>query len=156
MKPLDMLDSQIIGHLQQDGRKPFTDIARALNISEGTVRNRVNRLVQANILQVVGMVDPYQLGFDAPALVGVSVSPPDIDRAAAEIAELPEVSYLIMVSGDFDLYVEVMCRDRDHLARFLNENLRQVPGVQRTETFLILKTYKLAYGAAPNHPPGQH
>ncbi|MBI3159930.1 MAG: Lrp/AsnC family transcriptional regulator [Chloroflexi bacterium] len=153
---LDPIDTAIITHLQQDGRKPFTDIAKELGVSEGTVRNRVNRLVKERILQVVGMVDPYQLGFDAPALIGVSVSPPDIDRAAAEIAELPEVSYLIMVSGDFDLYVEVMCRDRDHLATFLNERLRKVEGVQRTETFLILKTYKLAYGAAPNHPPGQH
>ncbi|TAK10919.1 MAG: Lrp/AsnC family transcriptional regulator [Anaerolineae bacterium] len=153
---LDKLDRDIIAHLQQDGRKAFTDIAKELNISEGTVRNRVGRLVDGNVLQVVGMVDPYQLGFDAPALIGVSVSPPDIERAAAEIAELAEVSYLIMVSGDFDLYVEVMCRDRDHLAKFLNERLRQVPGVQRTETFLILKTYKLAYGAAPNHPPGQY
>ncbi len=152
MNPVDKLDSQIIAHLQQDGRKPFTDIARALKISEGTVRNRVNRLVEANILQIVGMVDPYQLGLDAPALIGVSVAPPDVDRAAAEISALPEVSYLIMVSGDFDLYVEVMCRDRDHLATFLNEHLRKVGGVQRTETFLILKTYKLAYGAVPYRP----
>lgn len=151
---LDRLDREIIAHLQQDGRKPFTDIAKELKISEGTVRNRVGRLVQGNVLQVVGMADPYQLGFDAPALIGVSVSPPDIEQAAAEITALEEVSYLIMVSGDFDLFVEVMCRDRDHLATFLNERLRQVRGVQRTETFLILKTYKLAYGAAPNRAPG--
>jgi Lrp/AsnC family transcriptional regulator for asnA, asnC and gidA len=149
MEKLDQIDLDIIEQLQLDGRKAFTDIARKLDISEGTVRNRVQRLVSKDILQVIGLVDPLQLGYDAPAMIGVSVQPPDLEAAAKTICNFPEVSYLVMVSGEFDLLVEVMCQDRDHLASFLNDQLRQVTGVLRTQTFLILRTYKLSYSAKP-------
>ena len=96
------------------------------------------------------MVDPYNLGFDAPAMIGVSVDPPKLESAAEIIAALEEVSYLVMVSGEFDLIVEVMCQDRESLAQFLNQKLRQVPGITRTQTYLILRTFKMAYGANPN------
>lgn len=152
MTALDQVDQNIIQQLQKDGRMPFTDIAKSLEISEGTVRNRVARMVEDRILQVIGMVDPLQLGYDAPAMIGVSVQPPNLESAIKQIADFPEVSYLIMVSGDYDLYVEVMCRDRDHLAEFLNQKLRKIKGVVRTQTSLILKTYKLAYGADPYVP----
>ncbi len=151
---LDKIDLEILSTLQRDGRTPFTEIAKRLNISEGTVRNRVARLQEQGVIQIVGLVDPYQLGFDAPAIIGVSVEPTKLESAAAEIAALPEVSYLIMVSGDFDLIVEVMCRNREALATFLSRQLRQVPGVTRTQTYLILRTFKMAYGAQPTiHPP---
>lgn len=147
---MDQTDLEIIAHLQRDGRKPFTEIAADLRISEGTVRNRVARLTADGVIQIVGMADPYQLGFDAPAMIGVSVQPPHLESAAATIAAFPEVSYLIMVSGEFDLFVEVMCRNRKHLARFISENLHQVAGIAKTQTFIILRTYKMAYGALPN------
>lgn len=146
---MDKIDLELIAILQKDGRVPFTEIAKRLNISEGTVRNRLARLQEQEILQVVGLVDPYNLGFDAPAMIGVSVAPPKLESAAEKIAAFEEVSYLIMVSGEVDLIVEVMCRDRESLARFLNEKLRQVPGITRTQTYLILRTYKMAYGARP-------
>ena len=82
-------------------------------------------------------------------MIGVSVEPPMLEKAAAMIAEFEEVSYLIMVSGEFDLIVEVMCQDRESLAEFLNKKLRQVPGITRTQTYLILRTFKMAYGASP-------
>ncbi|MCL4871327.1 MAG: Lrp/AsnC family transcriptional regulator [Anaerolineae bacterium] len=146
---MDNLDRAILSFLQKDGRKPYTEIAQALNVTEGTVRNRVAKLVEDRVVQIVGMVDPYQLGFDAPALIGVSVQPAELDNAAATIATFPEVSYLIMVSGEYDLMVEVMCRNREHLASFIKDHLHQVPGLNRTQTFLILHTYKMAYGAQP-------
>jgi len=108
------------------------------------------RLQEQEILQVIGMVDPYNLGFDAPAMIGISVEPPKLESAAEIIASFEEVSYLVMVSGEFDLIVEVMCRNRESLAKFLNQKLRQVPGVTRTQTYLILRTFKMAYGARPN------
>ena len=144
---MDKIDLNILAFLQRDGRKPYTEIAQSLGVSEGTVRNRVTRLIDDGVVQIVGLVDPYQLGFDAPAVIGVSVQPSEIENAAAVIEAFPEVSYLIEVSGEFDLIVEVMCRHRDHLAQFLNQNLSKVPGVQRTQTFLILRTFKMAYGA---------
>lgn len=82
-------------------------------------------------------------------MIGVSVQPPLLNTVAETVATFKEVSYLIMVSGEFDLFVEVLCRDRDHLAAFLNEQLLRVPGVVRTQTFITLRTYKMAYGALP-------
>ncbi|HLC03801.1 MAG TPA: Lrp/AsnC family transcriptional regulator [Anaerolineales bacterium] len=146
---MDALDLAIVEQLQLDGRKPYTEIAQALSVSEGTVRNRVSRLVDDQILQIVGVVDPHILGKDAPALIGVTLQPGDWDPAIRKIANFEEVSYLVLVSGEFDLLVEVMCSDRDHLAEFLNAKLRRVPGVVHTKTFTILRTYKLAFGARP-------
>ena len=147
---MDELDLAIVQQLRSQGRKPYTEIAEALGVSEGTVRNRVARLCEEQVLHIVGMVDPYHMGMDAPALIGVSLRAEDLEQAVATIAGFDEVSYLVMVSGEFDLIVEALCRDRDHLADFLNEKLRRVPGVVATRTFTILRTYKMAYGARPN------
>jgi Lrp/AsnC family transcriptional regulator for asnA, asnC and gidA len=147
---MDQLDRTILAMLQRDGRKPYTEIAQATGVSEGTVRNRVARLVQEQAIQIVGLIDPQQLGFDAPALIGVSIRGADLETAARQIAAFPEVSYLVMVSGEYDLLVEVLCRDREHLAGFLNQQLRKVPGVFHSQTFLILRTFKMAYGAEPS------
>jgi Lrp/AsnC family transcriptional regulator, regulator for asnA, asnC and gidA len=158
---MDRVDSEIIACLQKDGRLPFTDIAKELGVSEGTVRNRVSKLLEDKIIYIVAMVDPSQTGFEAPAMIGVSIDPPELESVAETVAAFPEVSYLIMVSGEYDLFVEVLCKDRTHLAAFLNQKLRRVPGVTRTQTFMTLKTYKMAYGSPPmlpNHPgqaPGE-
>ena len=143
------IDRKIIEILHSNGRTPYTEIAKRLKISEGTVRKRVTRLTENQVIQIVGLIDPVQLGFNAPAMIGVSIDPPQIDAAAKEIATFSEVSYLIMVSGVFDLIVEVLCRDRADLVNFLNTKLHQVPGVNDTQTFLTLQTYKMAYGARP-------
>jgi len=146
---MDEIDRSILSFLQKDGRKRFTEIAKALGITEGTVRNRVAKLREAHVLQIIGMVDPLRMGYDAPAIIGVSIQPPYLEEVAAEIAIWPEVSYLIMVAGEYDLLVEVMCRDREHLASFLRDQLQQVTGVLRTQSFMILHTYKMAHGAQP-------
>ena len=146
---MDELDLSILASLQTDGRRPFTDIAQELGVSEGTVRNRVSKLIEKQVLHIVGLVDPTSLGFNAPAVVGVSVAEGDIEQIARTIASYSEVSYLIMVSGEFDLIVEVLCKDREHLAHFLNAQLRKVPGVERTQTFMTLRTFKMAYGSPP-------
>lgn len=150
---MDELDFTIINALKANGRRPFTDIAQEVGVSEGTVRNRVGRLVEDQILHIVGLVDPGSMGFDAPAMIGVSVSEGDIEETAHQLAAFDEVSYLIMVSGEFDLIMEVMCRDREHLADFLNHKIRKVPGVGRTQTFMTLRTFKLAYGSQPIKDP---
>jgi len=149
---MDKIDLEIIKRLQADGRIPFTDIAKELGISEGTVRNRTARLVDDNAIQIIGMIDPTKLGFDAPAIIGLSVQPPMVESVAATVASFSEVSYLIMVSGEFDLFVEVLCRNRDELATFLNEKLLRVPGISRSQSSIILRTYKMAYGARPTIP----
>lgn len=142
---MDDLDLAILALLQRNGRRPYTDIAHTLGVSEGTVRNRVYRLLDEQVIQIVGQVDPDHLGFDAPAIMGVSVKPQEVEMVAQQIAAFPEVSYLLTVSGEYDLIVEVACQDREHLGRFLNEKLRIIPGVQSIHTFLILKTIKADY-----------
>jgi Lrp/AsnC family transcriptional regulator for asnA, asnC and gidA len=144
---MDNLDVTILALLQEDGRRPFTDIAKELNVSEGTVRNRVTRLISNGTLKITGLVEPSSLGFDAPAIVGISIAEGDIEQVAMQIASYPEVNCLMMVSGEFDLIVEVICKDHDHLADFLNHKLRKIEGVERTQTFMALRTFKRSYGA---------
>lgn len=153
MRRLDSVDRDIIAHLQYDGRVPFTDIAANLGISEGSVRRRVKLLVDEGVLQIVGIVEPQYLDWQAAAMVGISVQAGQIEAAAQKIAQFPEVTYLFMASGGFDLFVEIYCRDRDHFASFLSEKLHQVPGIERTETFMILKMYKLSYRWGEAEPP---
>ena len=153
MRRLDSVDRDIIAHLQYDGRVPFTDIAANLGISEGSVRRRVKLLIDEGVLQIVGIVEPQYLDWQAAAMVGISVQAGQIEAAAQKIAQFPEVTYLFMASGGFDLFVEIYCRDRDHFASFLSEKLHQVPGIERTETFMILKMYKLSYRWGEAEPP---
>jgi Lrp/AsnC family transcriptional regulator for asnA, asnC and gidA len=144
---MDDLDRSIVTFLQKDGRTRFTEIARALNVTEGTVRNRVAKLLEQKAIQIIGVVDPHRTGYNAPAIIGISIQAPHLEEAAAEIAAMPEVSYLIMVAGEYDLMVEVFCRDRAHLASFIRDQLQQATGVLRTQTFIILHTYLAGYGA---------
>jgi len=153
MGRLDKTDRQIIAHLQYNGRMPFTDIATELGISEGSVRRRVKRLRKSGKLQIVGIAEPQYLGWNAAAMIGITVQAGQVDAVACEIARFAEVSYLFMVSGAFDLFAEVFCRDIDHFVDFLNQKLQQVPGVQRTETFTIMKMYKLSYRWGEAEPP---
>jgi Lrp/AsnC family transcriptional regulator for asnA, asnC and gidA len=153
MDHIDEIDRAIIGHLQYDGRKPFTDIAAEMGMSEGAVRRRVKRLLDCGLLQIVGVAEPQYLGWNAAGMIGITVQAGVVDAVAQQIAQFPEISYLFMVSGAFDLFAEVFCEDMGHFVRFLNEKLQKVPGVQRTETFTILKMYKLSYRWGDAEPP---
>jgi len=124
-----------------------------LSVSEGTVRNRVARMIDKGVMQIVGLIDPVRMGYDAPAMIGVNIQNADVEEVAKQIARFPEVSYLIMVSGGFDLIVEVICRDREHFTHFLNQKLRKIPGVAQTQSYFILRTIKMAYGADPYFHP---
>ncbi len=153
MGRLDETDRAIIAQLQYDGRMSFTDIAAELDVSEGTVRRRVKQLMDDGVLQIVAIVEPQFLGWNAAGMIGVTVQAGQVDAVAHQIAQFPEVSYLFMASGEFDLFVEVFCKDREHLVSFLNQKLQQIPGIQRTQTFMILKMYKLSYRWGEAEPP---
>lgn len=150
---MDDLDRLILQTLQQDGRTPFTHIARQAGVSETTVRLRYRALVEAGVIRTVGIVDPHALGFQAPAIVGVTVDPGRLDDVARWIAELPEVSYLVMTLGAFDLVMEVFCRDLSHLTNFLLYQIHQIPGVRSTQTLMIARSYKLSYRWSPMPEP---
>jgi Lrp/AsnC family transcriptional regulator for asnA, asnC and gidA len=139
------LDKRILEHLQADGRRPFTQIAAELGVSEAAVRARTNRLIERGVLQIVGVTDPLKLGYDQMAMVGVRCQGDQVLAAAEAIAALPEVIYVVVTAGAYDLLVEAVCEDNEALLRFLTEKLRKVPGVQATETFVYLRIVKQAY-----------
>ncbi|NLG66578.1 MAG: Lrp/AsnC family transcriptional regulator [Actinobacteria bacterium] len=142
---MDEVDRLILRALQEDGRTSFTDIARRAGVSETTIRAHYRNLSEQGIVRTVGVVDPHALGFSAPAILGVVVAPGEGDGVAGAIAALPEVSYVVLTLGQFDLIVEVFCRDLPHLTEFVTGTVQLLPGVVRTETLMIARSYKLAY-----------
>lgn len=141
---LDELDFQILSCLQQDGRMSFTVIAEQLNVSIGTIRTRFNKMIEDGTVNIVGRVDPDKVGFRCYAHIAVFVRPATFkEKVAQKIAKLPEVSFLAMTSGDYDLEVDVMCRDNNHLVNFVNE-ISRIEGVNQTKTTIYFKVYKYA------------
>jgi Lrp/AsnC family transcriptional regulator for asnA, asnC and gidA len=143
---LDHIDRRVVAALQADGRRSFASIAEELDVAESVVRYRVQRLEKAGILQVVGIADPLKIGFDLMAMVGVQVRPGEIGDVAAALSQLQETSYVAAVAGQYDLFVELVCRDTAHFQQLLTQGLHAVDGVVRTESFLILEIHKMAYG----------
>ena len=143
MAELDDVSKAIIEQLQEDGRRPYATIGRAVGLSEAAVRQRVQRLLDAGVMQIVAVTDPLQLGFPRQAMVGVRTSA-DLETAADQLAEIAEVDYVVITAGSFDLLVEVVARNDDHLLEILKA-IRAVPGVTTTETFTYLKLRKQTY-----------
>jgi len=141
---LDKLDFEILSILQEDGRMSFTVIAERLKISVGTARTRLNKLIEDGTVNIIGRVDPDKVGFRCYAHIAVFVRPATLkEKIAQKIAILPEVSFLAMTSGDYDLEVDVMCRDNNHLVDFVND-ISKIAGVQQTKTTIYFKVYKYA------------
>ena len=139
------LDKRIIEHLQQDGRRPFTQIASDLGVSEAAVRARTNRMVERGVLQVVGVTDPLRLGFQQMAMIGIRCGRDMLVEVSERIADMPEVSYVVITAGTYDLLIETVCEDNEGLLRFLAERLRTIDGVRETETFVYLRMVKQSY-----------
>jgi Lrp/AsnC family transcriptional regulator for asnA, asnC and gidA len=139
------LDKRIIEHLQEDGRRPFTQIASDLGVSEAAVRARTGRLIERGILQVVGVTDPLKLGFQQMAMIGIKVEASRLIEVAEEIASFPETDYVVVTAGTYDILVECVAADNDALLQFLAERLRKIQGVRETETFVYLRLMKQSY-----------
>ncbi len=141
---LDELSKRIIEQLQEDGRRPYAAIGKAVGLSEAAVRQRVQRLLEAGVMQIVAVTDPLQVGFARQAMVGLRVNG-DLRAIADEIAAIPEVDYVVICAGRYDLLVELVCTDDEHLLDLLNDKIRTVKGVAATETFMYLKLAKQTY-----------
>jgi Lrp/AsnC family transcriptional regulator for asnA, asnC and gidA len=129
--------------LQEDGRLPFATIARALKVSEGTVRNRVGRLIESKVLRIIGVADPLALGYDAYGMIGLKVAPGcDPARTAEHFREQPEVTYVLFVAGRFDLLLEVICETHDQLREFLRRHCYGRADVASVEPMIGLALYK--------------
>jgi Lrp/AsnC family transcriptional regulator for asnA, asnC and gidA len=141
---LDDLDFAILSFLQQDGRMSFTVIAEKLSVSIGTIRTRFNKLIEDGTINIIGRVDPDKVGFRSYAHIAVYVRPAALkDKVVQKIIKKPEVSFLAGTSGDYDLEVDVMCKDNDHLVEFVNE-ISKIEGVYQTKTTIYFKVYKYA------------
>ncbi|PWJ56429.1 Lrp/AsnC family transcriptional regulator, regulator for asnA, asnC and gidA [Quadrisphaera granulorum] len=141
---LDETSKRIVEHLQTDGRRSYAAIAADVGLSEAAVRQRVARLLEAGVMQIVAVTDPMQVGFPRQAMVGVRCSG-DTTVVAAALAELDEVTYVVAVAGTFDVLAEVVCESDDRLLDLLSRRIRAVPGVTSTETLVYLKLIKQRY-----------
>jgi len=140
---LDDVSKAIIEQLQEDGRRPYATIGRAVGLSEAAVRQRVQRLLDAGVMQIVAVTDPMQLGFPRQAMVGIRTSG-DLETTSDQLAEIAEVDYVVITAGSFDLLTEVVARGDDHLMEILKK-IRAVDGVTSTETFVYLRLRKQTY-----------
>jgi len=140
---LDDVAKRIIEQLQEDGRRAYATIGRAVGLSEAAVRQRVQRLIDAGVMQIVAVTDPLELGFPRQAMIGIKATG-DLETIADRLAELDEVDYVVITAGSFDLITEVVCRNDDHLLEMLQQ-IRSVRGVVGTEAFVYLKLRKQTY-----------
>ena len=141
---LDDADKALVELLQRDGRLPYSRLAAHVGLSEAAVRQRVQRLIEHKVVQIVAVTDPLTLGFRRQAMVGVKIEG-DIIAVADALALIPEVDYVVCTSGSFDLLFELVCEDDDHLLTLLNDRVRAIAGVRSTETFMYLRLRKQTY-----------
>jgi Lrp/AsnC family transcriptional regulator, regulator for asnA, asnC and gidA len=141
---LDDVSKAIIEQLQDDGRRPYAAIGKAVGLSEAAVRQRVQRLIESGVMQIVAVTDPLQVGFPRAAMIGVRIEG-DVESVADQMAQMSEVDYLVITAGGYDILAEVVCEDDEHLLEVLNRRVRAIPGVRHTETFVYLKLRKQIY-----------
>ncbi len=141
---LDDVSKAIVEQLQEDGRRSYAAIADVVGLSEAAVRQRVQRLLREGVMQIVAVTNPLQVGFTRQAMIGIRVEG-DIDVVADKLEQMREVDYVVVTAGSFDLLVEVVCEDDDRLLDLLNKQIRSIPNVRSTESFVYLKLRKQTY-----------
>ena len=141
---LDDVNKLIIEQLQQDGRRSYAAIGKEVGLSEAAVRQRVQRLIDGGVMQVVAVTDPLELGFARQAMIGVRTSGP-VEPIADELGELDEVDYIVITAGSYDLLVEVVAESDEDLLTLVSSKIRAIEGVTSTETFMYLHLHKQTY-----------
>jgi Lrp/AsnC family transcriptional regulator for asnA, asnC and gidA len=141
---LDDVSKAIIEQLQTDGRRSYAEIGKAVGLSEAAVRQRVQKLTDSGVMQVVAVTDPMQLGFYRQAMIGIRVTG-DTTSVAERLGRLSAVDYVVLTAGSFDILAEIVCENDEDLIDLLNKEIRGIPGVLSTETFVYLKLHKQFY-----------
>jgi Lrp/AsnC family transcriptional regulator for asnA, asnC and gidA len=141
---LDAVSLAIVEQLQEDGRRPYAAIGKAVGLSEAAVRQRVQKLLDQGVMQIVAVTYPLTVGFRRQAMLGINVEG-DLDPVADALAAMQEVEYIVITAGSFDLMVEVVCEDDDHLLEVINKRIRILNGAATTESFVYLKLKKQTY-----------
>lgn len=140
----DPTNRRIIKLLNENGRRSFTELASLVGISEAAARQRVNKLVSSEVIHIAAIPDAKAIGFQRKAMIGIRHQG-SIGPLAEKMGSLPEVSKVVVTAGGFDVLIEVVCKDDEHLVRLINQSIRSVEGVQTTETFVYLKEEKQDY-----------
>lgn len=141
---LDDISKRIVELLQEDGRRPYAEIGREVGLSEAAARQRVQRMTEAGVIQIVAVTDPMQLGFRRMSMIGIRVSG-DPREIAQELTKVPELAYVVVTLGTFDILVEAVCEDDEHLIDLIATRIRTIPGVAHTESLLYAGLYKDLY-----------
>jgi len=141
---LDEVSKRIIEQLQQDGRRSYGAIGKVVGLSEAAVRQRVQRLTQSGLMQIVAVTDPMRVGLFRQAMVGIKVDGP-LEPVAEVLGEMDEIDYVIICAGRYDLLCEAVCEDDSHLLNLLSQRIRVIPGVRDVETLVYLKLHKQSY-----------
>jgi Lrp/AsnC family transcriptional regulator, regulator for asnA, asnC and gidA len=141
---LDQINKDIVEQLQQDGRRSYATLAKAVGLSEPAVRQRVQKLLDTGVMQIVAVTDPLMLGFARQAMIGIRADG-DLRGIADQLAALDEIDYVVICTGSFDLLVELVVSDDEQLLDILNDDIRAIPGVRDTEVFVYLKLVKQTY-----------
>jgi Lrp/AsnC family transcriptional regulator for asnA, asnC and gidA len=141
---LDQVNKDIVEQLQQDGRRSYAALAKAVGLSEPAVRQRVQKLLDAGVMQIVAVTDPLMLGFARQAMIGIRADG-DLRAIADQLAALEEIDYVVICTGSFDLLIELVVSDDEQLLDILNDAIRAIPGVRDTEVFVYLKLVKQTY-----------
>lgn len=139
------IDLQIINYLQIDGRMPLAQIAKHINVSTGTVRLHYQKMIEMGALQIAAITNPLLTGHSKMAVIGIKADGYRLKEIANEIAAFVEITYLVILTGSYDLFAEVVCKDKDHLLEFLTDKLYKVKGVKDSETFMFLDIVKEEY-----------
>lgn len=141
--PVDDLNRSIIKLLQDDGRMPYKDVARALEVSEGTIRNRVQSMKQSGLLKIVALADPMAIRYKADAMIGIKVASPVSPRQVAErLSQFAEVVYVLWVSGRYDLLIEVVCETSESFQKFLEEHCFGSDDIDQLEVMTGIEMFK--------------
>jgi Lrp/AsnC family transcriptional regulator, regulator for asnA, asnC and gidA len=142
---LDRISAAIVDSMRSDGRKPYAAIAKEVGVSEATVRQRVQRLIEQGHMQVVTVTNPLSRGHYTSMLLVKADG--DIEKISQKLSALPEVTFAVAVAGVHDIVIEVTCRNGEHLLSVINDSIRTIDEVSAVETLVYLKLLKLSYEA---------
>ncbi|KJE78197.1 regulatory protein AsnC [Ferrimicrobium acidiphilum DSM 19497] len=141
---LDATSKRLIELLQEDGRASYAALAKVVGLSEAAVRQRVQRLIDSGVMQIVAVTDPTRVGFMRQAMVGLKVTG-NLSSVAQQCARLPEVDYVVITAGRYDLLLEVVCEDDEHLLELMSDRIRILEGVVSAEVNVYLRLEKQTY-----------
>ena len=138
---IDQLDKQILAKLIADGKVPYTDIAKQLFVSSGTIHVRMKKMEQMGIVLGSSLtVDYHKLGYDVTAFLGIYLDKSSLyDEVAEHLKKIPEVVEANYTTGLYSIFARIVCKDTNHLRLVLHDKIQKIPGIQRTETFISLE-----------------